>query len=456
MESGRRATDLGAGAGLALPPAQRGFVPGRSDRKIERSIGLELEMPVDEMARVAEQVTTVTNRHGGFVLSSSVSTGEDSAGGDFELRIPATRLRPALRDLAALADVRTQSQSGRDVTREHVTAKDRLQAARAERRSLLRRLEIAATDEEAEALRRQLDLVAGEINGLRGQLRSLRLRTDYAVVSVSLLPEDGDDGGGGAGGSFDDALGDAGDLLVAVAGVIVRVLAVALPIGLLVLLGWLAGRAVVRRRQRESALAYAVPILVVVPGVTATHFTDPACPWAYSARPAHARLRWRFGDQIEWRLVLIGLSESAEAYERRGYTPDRLVGTQHRVLEALRHAVQLRAQAPDVRHGARLPRGRRGSRARPRPRRGRAPSASAAPVHDAAAARRRRRPARGAGDSPGPGRRRDRRSHRRPRTSSPLYEAGPCARALRRRLAHARAGPLLDERRAGALHRARR
>ena len=251
-ESERRAADLGAG--LALPPSQRGFVPGRSDRKIERTIGLELEMPVDEMARVAEQVTTVTNRHGGFVLSSSVSTGEDSAGGDFELRIPATRLRPALRDLAALADVRTQSQSGRDVTREHVTAKDRLQAARAERRSLLRRLEIAATDEEAEALRRQLDLVAGEINGLRGQLRSLRLRTDYAVVSVSLFPEDGDDGGGGAGGSFDDALGDAGDLLVAVAGVIVRALAVALPIGLLVLLGWGAGR-IVRRRQRESALA---------------------------------------------------------------------------------------------------------------------------------------------------------------------------------------------------------
>ena len=57
-------------------------------------------MPVDEMARVAEQVTSVTNRHGGFVLSSSVSTGEDSAGGDFDLRIPATRLRPALRDLA--------------------------------------------------------------------------------------------------------------------------------------------------------------------------------------------------------------------------------------------------------------------------------------------------------------------------------------------------------------------
>ena len=251
-----RAADKAAGSTPAVVlPSDGGFAPGQRNRKIERSIGLELEMPVDEMARVAEQVTTVTNRHGGFVLSSSVSTGEESAGGDFELRIPSARLRPALRDLAALADVRTQTQTGRDVTREHVTAKDRLQAARAERRSLLRRLELATTDEEAEAIRRRLDLVAGEINGLRSQLRSLRLRTDYAVVTVSLLPKDGDSGGGGgAGGSFDDALGDAGDLLVGVAGVIVRALAVALPLGLIALLGWLVGRAV-RRRQRESALA---------------------------------------------------------------------------------------------------------------------------------------------------------------------------------------------------------
>src|SRR5919107_3968455 len=245
--SSDRGQAAAATPGVALPPSGRGFAPGRSQRKIERSIGLELEMPVDEMSRVAEQVTAVTNRHGGFVLSSSLSTGEDSAGGDFDLRIPATRLRPALRDLSALADVRTQSQTGRDVTREHVTAQDRLQAARADRRSLLRRLEIAATDEEAEAIRRRLDLVAGEINGLRAQLRDLRLRTDYAVVTVSLLPADGEDGGGaGAGGSFDDALGDAGDLLVGVAGVIVRALAVLLPIGLIALLAWPGARALRR------------------------------------------------------------------------------------------------------------------------------------------------------------------------------------------------------------------
>ena len=71
--------------------------------------------------------------------------------------------------------MRTRSQSGQDVTQEVVTAADRLQAARAERRSLLRRLENADSDTEAEALRRRLDLNAREIRGLRSQLRELHL-----------------------------------------------------------------------------------------------------------------------------------------------------------------------------------------------------------------------------------------------------------------------------------------
>jgi hypothetical protein len=232
--------------------SRRGFAPGRADRRIERTFALELEMPVDQMQRVADQVTAVTNRHGGFVLSSSVSTGEDSSGGDFNLRIPVTELRPALSDLAALADVRSQSQTGRDVTPAYVTARDRLRAARAERKSLLRRLEVATTDAEAEAIRRRLDIVAGQINALRGRLHGLRLRTDYAVVTVSLQGKNGDEGGAG-GGSFDDAMDDAGAILVGTAGIIVRVLAVALPLGLIALLAWLAGRAL-QRRRRESAL----------------------------------------------------------------------------------------------------------------------------------------------------------------------------------------------------------
>ena len=245
----------GSGAGAIAPPSPGGgFAPGRSNRKVERSISMTLEAPDKEIPALAQDVTQVTNRHGGFVLTSTLNSDEEGAEGFFELRIPAGRLRPALADLAGLATVRSQSQSGQDVTRRHVTLRDRLQAARAERRSLLRRLEVAETDEEAESIRRRLDIVAGEINGLRALLRELRLRTEYAVVSVELAGTEGDSGSGGAGGSLDDAVDDAGDLAVGLAGVLIRVLAIALPLALIAGLGWLA-TSLLRRRRRESVLA---------------------------------------------------------------------------------------------------------------------------------------------------------------------------------------------------------
>jgi hypothetical protein len=252
-DSARSTARSGAGA-IAPPSPGGGFAPGRSNRKVERSISMTLEAPNAEIPALAQDVTQVTNRHGGYVLTSTLNSDEEGAEGFFELRIPTGRLRPALADLAGLATVRSQSQSGQDVTRRHVTLRDRLQAARAERRSLLRRLELAETDEEAESIRRRLDIVAGEINGLRALLRDLRLRTEYAVVSVELAGTEGDSGSGGAGGSFDDAVNDAGDLAVGLTGVLIRVLAIALPLGLIAALGWLA-TSLLRRRRRESVLA---------------------------------------------------------------------------------------------------------------------------------------------------------------------------------------------------------
>jgi protein-disulfide isomerase-like protein with CxxC motif len=52
-----------------------------------------------------------------------------------------------------------------------------------------------------------------------------------------------------------------------------------------------------------------------------TLYTDPACPWAYSANPAFRVLEWRYGEQLEWRLVVIGLREDARELVARGYEP---------------------------------------------------------------------------------------------------------------------------------------
>ncbi len=57
--------------------------------------------------------------------------------------------------------------------------------------------------------------------------------------------------------------------------------------------------------------------------ISATLYSDPACPWAYSESPALRVIEWRYRDQLRWRLVLIGLTERSEQYVQRGYTPLR-------------------------------------------------------------------------------------------------------------------------------------
>lgn len=65
-------------------------------------------------------------------------------------------------------------------------------------------------------------------------------------------------------------------------------------------------------------------MMAAMPGaLDLTLFTDPGCPWAYSANSQLAVLRWRYGDQLRWRLVMIGLAENPEQYVARGYTPTR-------------------------------------------------------------------------------------------------------------------------------------
>jgi predicted DsbA family dithiol-disulfide isomerase len=57
--------------------------------------------------------------------------------------------------------------------------------------------------------------------------------------------------------------------------------------------------------------------------LTIREFTDPACPFAFSAEPARLRLNWLFGDQIEWQPRMVVLSQAADDYIAKGFTPER-------------------------------------------------------------------------------------------------------------------------------------
>jgi uncharacterized protein DUF4349 len=233
---------------LPVPPGPAGFVGGRN-RKVERSAELVLAAPKDKISQVGDQIVAVTDRYRGFVLSSSVtSAGESDSSGSFDLRIPVAGLRPALRDLSALGDVLSRTESAGDVTASFVDARTRLQELNAERRGLLRRLEKAETDRAAAAIRARLRIVNAQIESQTRALTDLRRRTSYATVAVTLETKRA-----GSGGGIGSGARDLRDSLVATANLALRVLGVALPIAILIALLW-AGGGWVSRRRREAVL----------------------------------------------------------------------------------------------------------------------------------------------------------------------------------------------------------
>ena len=119
----------------------------------------------------------VTDRHGGFVLSSSVSAGEGRRPARRSTcASPPTALQAAVADLSELAHVRSRTQAARDITAEFASPRRRLADALAERRGLLRQLAQAVTPNETAAVRARLRAVNRRVDRARRELRRLRER----------------------------------------------------------------------------------------------------------------------------------------------------------------------------------------------------------------------------------------------------------------------------------------
>ncbi len=64
--------------------------------------------------------------------------------------------------------------------------------------------------------------------------------------------------------------------------------------------------------------------MVMSAQIEVTEYTDAQCPWAWSAEPMKRRLRWRYGDALDWRTRMIVLAADSEHYVRIGYTVEQL------------------------------------------------------------------------------------------------------------------------------------
>ena len=220
---------------------------------VERRTALELETGADAFDDDADEILRIADDTGSIVQSSRVSERDGKAFARYDLRVPSSRLDQTLADLTRVAHVTSRSSSSEDITRAYVSATDRLDDARAERDALLKALEKADTDVEAEAIRRQIALARSRIAIAQRDVEALERRADRTKVTITLRSTGKraeDDGGAWTPG---DALNDAARILEVATGVVVVTAAALLPVAILALLAALAARTV-RRRRREAAL----------------------------------------------------------------------------------------------------------------------------------------------------------------------------------------------------------
>jgi hypothetical protein len=259
LEKSAGGDSAGGGSSRAATPAagtDSAVSPARATR---RSAELTLSTRPGDVERVSDGAIRVADRLGGFVQSSSVSSGGFEPGASLVLRVPSAQLPQALTQLSGLAHVARRSQEAEDLTDQRSALRNDVSDARAERDGLRRRLARAETDTERARLRGQLQRAEQLIVTRKRRLAGLERSVSYATVGVEVQ---GNRRGGASvpppGGRWTpgDALHDAGRVLEFSAGVAVIALAVLVPLGLIAALAAVAGRLAVRRR-RERALEMA-------------------------------------------------------------------------------------------------------------------------------------------------------------------------------------------------------
>lgn len=224
-----------------------------TNRQVARDVKITLATTPEALQETSNRIVEVADSYDGIVMRSTVSDGEQGeAGARFDLMIPSGNAEDAVAELSGVADLRSRSQQSVDITAPTLTARERVRNARARVESLLAELAEATSDEERAAIEWKLRNARSSISWLTTRLD--RLEREVSLTPVAVVVETGEGSGPDASGwSLGDAVEDAGNLLSISAGVALIALAIAIPIGLMVLIALAINRAWLRR-SRDRAL----------------------------------------------------------------------------------------------------------------------------------------------------------------------------------------------------------
>lgn len=254
---------LGEGGGFALPPeppmptpvpraapgslmpkytektvsvgtSESQYTDADTERKIIQRASLSIE--VKDFQSSSDAVIDIVERSNGFISDShSYVTDTGRKRGSITIRIPADRFIAVIDEIECVGNVKSKDTSGEDVTEEYIDLKARLNNSERQEQRLLEILDMAKEVKEVLEVEREVWRVRTEIERLTGRIKYLENRVELATITVSLYePEPITHSWG-----IRDAIRSAfGGFVSVIRGLIILV-GYALPILILVGVGWL-------------------------------------------------------------------------------------------------------------------------------------------------------------------------------------------------------------------------
>jgi Domain of unknown function (DUF4349) len=213
------------------------------DAKIIRDGRLDLRIDPGTFGVNAEEIRKIAADLGGYVASGETYIEEYEDGryavGWYTMRIPSDRFDDAIARVERLGERVSASLSSQDVTEEYVDLEGRLSYWRQQEQFYSALMDEATTVTDMIALQGQMQEVLMTIEQIEGRMRYLDSRTNFATLTVGLteipngptvVPEPTDSG------PIAEAFDQAGEVLLATVAFIIVSAAVAIPIGILVLM----------------------------------------------------------------------------------------------------------------------------------------------------------------------------------------------------------------------------
>ena len=176
-------------AATPLPP-KSAAAPSEPSRKLIRNAQLDLEVKAYQTA--VDAITALTKANGGYLDSSnSQRGGNGKLQGTLVAKVLPENLDAFLLKLRALGEIKNQSVSTEDVTKDYYDTQARLDNSRrmeTQLQELLKHDNGRVSD--LLQVERELGRVRGDIEGMQGQLKLYDFQVQYATVTIALAEKD--------------------------------------------------------------------------------------------------------------------------------------------------------------------------------------------------------------------------------------------------------------------------